>query len=144
MALGQLPKKLVQTDAENKALDILHENKAPLSEQDADHAAFVSRMALYYNAGDMEVVNDARSLGLLNQHDMNTIKLKAKEGDLLTGVMRGRYISPDSALDIYKNYATPEEQKKLHSIMLKKKYQALRGSTPASRAQLLKDWSIVK
>lgn len=138
------PKKLIQTDAENKALDILHQDKTPLSEQAADHADFVNRMALYYKNGDMEVYNDAKNKGLLTPQDINKIKMKAREHDLLTGVVGSRSVSPEDALDIYKNYATPDEQKKLKTIMLKKKMMARRSTPPANMEQWRKDWSVVK
>ncbi len=138
------PKKLTQTDAENKALDILHQDKTPLTEQAADHADFVNRMALYYKNGDMEVYNDAKNRGLLTPRDVATIKKKARETDLLTGVVGSRSVSPEDALDIYKNFASQDEQKKLHSVMLRKKSLARRRTPEADMAQYRKDWSVVK
>ena len=138
------PKSLIQTDAENQALKILHEDKTPLSQQAANHKDFVNRMALFYKGGDEQVLNDAKNKGLLTQGDLNTIRLKARDTDLLTGVMKSKSITPEEALKIYKDYASTDEQQKLRGIMYQKKMQARRDTPPANMKQWQKDWSAIK
>lgn len=137
-------KHLIQTDAENKALDVLHGNKVPLSEQAADKSDFVNQLALYYRNGDKSVMEEAKKKGLLTPKDIHMVQLKSKDSDLLVGVMRGRSVPPDDALDIYQNYASDEEKKRLKGILMMKKGQALKAATPSERQAVIKKWSVVK
>lgn len=130
----------VRTDAENRALAVYHENKQPLSEDMADRKELIGRLAEYYQAGDMETIEDAKKRGLITQKDMNSIRLRSRQGDLLKGIVSKREVSPDEALDIYNNYATDDEKRRLRPILLRKKYQAIKNATPAQKADIYKKW----